>query len=1315
MGGKKQDSISNFFVEIPAVNRDLPLVQDLHLESPHLTKSDNGLLPAAPAPAFLPTPGSEILPGIPDVLPHPVEAISEKVLHPFFNKEARIAIQLQKSKPSSKTDKLATILNEETSKVTKPKKRGRKRKDTSISNLAVLGAHGEIIEGILEELGNSDGDFPTPSSTHSSDYEDSGNEGPLTAKPVKKRRKHASNQASLPSPPRSSENEPVGAPNSNYVALPLRETPPPIPSGHSIVQVDFGEGIMPGAGDKVLTSVGLAEQSKLEATASVSATARSAFDLMKKSATMTKTRSRSMSPPPLGTDGPPTKKARTRGRPRKSAPDGMDFAFGDLEALPSIILPAPKPSLIVKLNIGREAAERLANPPKKESLIAVLKLRREHLEKFVPKQHPFFMKTSEKRKQAVLEDVEKVTINSKALLHRPATNFLSSFQPKPKFKPEYLPAWPSKENIHVRNIEDDTIPTPPCHNLRSISYRKGKAKGSDITPAESALEILQNHYTKLHKKHAYQDDLIGPPAPRPTVRLPEKKLHGAKEILHFLREQITYRLRSEETHPAIRELLDKVGNGELLLTAFDQGDCESQPWAASFAPTNSSCVLQTGQEAKELSKWLKCMQITSIDTGLNQKPKTLQAKKKKKPKNELDDFIVSEEEDHDSMDELTDPEDVNVLFPGMHSSNSLRKSEIRRKSRSAVLSVALKKPRTSSPPPKLPNAILLSGPSGVGKTAAVYAAAKEHGFVVFEINAGTKRGGKEIQEMVGDMSRNHLVHQVRNLEQSATSEPELVSKPVNSFFAKKGPAPAKEGTGLPEQAKEKEKVQQQQSLILIEEADILFEEDNGFWRSIMTLMEKSRRPVVITCNDESLLPLEDLDLYAKLRFKPASLDLAADYLLVMAAAQGHFLDRSVIRKLYDEYNYDLRRTITQLNFWCQMAVGDHTWCGRWFYTRDDPEKGKDRTPAGEVKRSISDGTYLLEIDSFGRELLMGENGSRLTSNEYDEVAVWKDVRDSSCVDLGDRFYHGGLEAWMHTSENSKAFLFAYSDYIDSLSALDMCGGFSTSTNELIQHIDPCRSSLKDKRSPDNLVDIKILDAEQKPDPLSTGSLLSATGHILARNVLRDTNKVESTQNLFAPFTETDIVSMISTKRAFNETRRRKQQGEMRYPFEKIMHGHTQLIRPLSVLVETIPYIREIARFDQQNEEFARETSNLVSQRPGGSNGKKRTTRASAFASEGRHRGGVRPRSEQYFRGSLGAMIGTGGKDWADAVDLYTYRPEPEPEIFSIVQVTFDEVHVAQERMLETLPIPSPPPQEDEGRQSRRKVIHDDIEEWPSEV
>jgi hypothetical protein len=42
-----------------------------------------------------------------------------------------------------------------------------------------------------------------------------------------------------------------------------------------------------------------------------------------------------------------------------------------------------------------------------------------------------------------------------------------------------------------------------------------------------------------------------------------------------------------------------------------------------------------------------------------------------------------------------------------------------------------------------------------------------------------------------------------------------------------------------------------QSLILIDECDILFNEENTFWPAVIALIRDSRRPVVLICNGTS--------------------------------------------------------------------------------------------------------------------------------------------------------------------------------------------------------------------------------------------------------------------------------------------------------------------------------------------------------------------------------------------------------------------------------------------------------------------------------
>uniref|UniRef100_A0A4W5R9B4 ATPase family AAA domain containing 5a n=1 Tax=Hucho hucho TaxID=62062 RepID=A0A4W5R9B4_9TELE len=55
------------------------------------------------------------------------------------------------------------------------------------------------------------------------------------------------------------------------------------------------------------------------------------------------------------------------------------------------------------------------------------------------------------------------------------------------------------------------------------------------------------------------------------------------------------------------------------------------------------------------------------------------------------------------------------------------------------------------------NTLLITGPMGVGKTAAVYACAQELGFKVFEVNASSQRSGRQILSQLKEATQSHQV------------------------------------------------------------------------------------------------------------------------------------------------------------------------------------------------------------------------------------------------------------------------------------------------------------------------------------------------------------------------------------------------------------------------------------------------------------------------------------------------------------------------------------------------------------------------------
>ncbi|PWN49082.1 hypothetical protein IE53DRAFT_305688, partial [Violaceomyces palustris] len=187
---------------------------------------------------------------------------------------------------------------------------------------------------------------------------------------------------------------------------------------------------------------------------------------------------------------------------------------------------------------------------------------------------------------------------------------------------------------------------------------------------------------------------------------------------------------------------------------------------------------------------------------------------------------------------------------------------------------------------RLANCMILEGPSGSGKTASVYACAAELGFEVFELYPGMgRRSGKDLTGAVGDLGRNHMVSS-GGMGGGATRRPAFGLK-------EKGPSgnPETPSAPLPTSTV-------RQSLILIEEADILYEEDKNFWGAVIDLVSDSKRPVILTCNDKDLIPVQDLPVQRLLRFSPPEVGLTTTYLQLLAFAHGHLLDREVLQRLY---------------------------------------------------------------------------------------------------------------------------------------------------------------------------------------------------------------------------------------------------------------------------------------------------------------------------------------------------------------------------------------------------------------------------------
>ncbi|KAH6724405.1 hypothetical protein BKA61DRAFT_588404 [Leptodontidium sp. MPI-SDFR-AT-0119] len=1030
------------------------------------------------------------------------------------------------------------------------------------------------------------------------------------------------------------------------------------------------------------------------------------------------------SPPPkkivlaVEQDKPTTKATRGR-RPKRML---LTIRYGEGHALPS--------------STGQKIEQILSSPPKlpREKEVAPAKPKPPKTNPGPPKPvHPMFLGKSVQ----MIQSIQKPTTNDSGIIDltghqesaiqsraRPTSPTKEIAPRKPsvpfsgignttkvvKFPGAVEPAWPWKGMIHVRGAEPlqaaEVAPSSPTVLSR---VKKSKYQATRISSTENIIESLASDLSVKSVVQSIQD--INPdeyPSIPQCLRVPTKHYESGVEIQKRVRKLVRTRLplpqaavasssedevQADDVHPALLRIYKSIAAS---MSAFDKGQCESQAWINKYSPKSAAEVLQTGCEAEILKKWLEALTVQSVEIGSGGKTsaatKSNIAGKRKRKSKKLDDFVISTDEEDNDMDEITEPEDE------IHSSNprQAKRTVIRGKDVAALGS-------------NIPNAVVMSGPHGCGKTAAVYAAAKELGFEVFEINPGSRRNGKDIVERVGDMTRNHQV-------QRSTAPPQVDGPDedkeridnaladdlksgrqgtMNSFFksqpAKSKPKPnAKEvpikkpEMGNDENSSKSQTImpdvsrngifskistkKQKQSLILIEEADILYKEDSQFWVTILNLVVTSKRPIIITCNDESVLPMADLKLHATIRMVPPPVDLAADYLLLVAACEGHIIKRRAAKELYERRNSDLRAAITELNFWCQFAVGDMKGGLEWYYPRWPA--GNDVDEHGNVIRVVSEGTYEAGMGCLSQDFLE----SHIHYLDIEEETL-HEACDGWGVDLGDWVQNIGMKKWagkLRDSSNGKggdlAALSMYADFAESMSVADVCSG-STFAPENQIALDVSFPELSLRARDDYTLAFELKDAPNLVTYNTTGKDISLYMKSRTRKILHLDQHIE--HNLEVP-TELDRPNEETILRLIRNrvTSPKESLDRLDFSFafdpisstEKYVWSTTleasTFDRTMTLIVEDLaPYVRSIVAYDARLQRARLKLSNLMSE--GGRKGKRmRTTRAAISALEGGARNCTR--RDRYFTAELNSnwVLRTGMESWLDAARMETEIAEP---------------------------------------------------------
>ncbi|KAJ5785335.1 uncharacterized protein N7503_010547 [Penicillium pulvis] len=874
--------------------------------------------------------------------------------------------------------------------------------------------------------------------------------------------------------------------------------------------------------------------------------------------------------------------------------------------------------------------------------------------------HPFFSKKPSQKADA--EIIQPTPTADPRATH--LSSFLSSREPRgysassspfsrPKTKfPELVhPLWPPRDLIHVKYAESPSKPSAVASITSQDDHKKAKLPTIGIHDQENAL-LVSTALARTAAQKSQGDSHNR----RPTLRLPGRHNASGRVLQKAIDSQMSWSLpnkRPTAVSPSISNLRTNLLSS---FSAFDSGKYESHLWSQKYAPKSAEEVLQAGREPQVLRDWLQNLKITAVDTGKsphgskNRKTKREKKQKKRQKAEKLDGFIVSSEEEASEMDNLSGSDD--------ELAGDVTVSAPRTVVRSGDVGLCSQHGPDKA---QLANAILLSGPSGSGKTASVYAVAKELDFEVFEINPGNRRSARDMLEKVGDMTQNHLVHLLNESDESsakarmsAPDEPKQ-NKLMGFFKGQPSKAAQKVDKGATPSEPEndpKRPREQKQSLILLEEADILFDEDKQFWTGVFTLISQSRRPIVITCNTESLVPTQEMSLHAILRYQRPPPDLVLDYLLLVAANEGHVLKRNAVSKLYNGSGHDIRRSLMDLNFWCQVGVGSDKAGLDWILPSWPPQNNVDQD--GERLRVLSLNTYEPYMGWFNRDLFLTESPLEKEAEALRNTSHWwrlglQDIEDASGCS------HAELLSSDRFASKSKLekleLLSQESDYLEMRSSLDiLCSGcpFNMFKDILDASAPPM---LESHRS--NYVDAHpLLQADLLPEYNALSEEISIASAVLISRAFRPTD--DDTESVCTTRISNGWAQLAAKRQVFPTTKPGFQ--KVFDPIMKARHStSTGRLAPsfengLATITEDLaPYVRAIMVFDGRLKIYRDNLHAAWAQEQGRGEARARTTRASRAALEGSDKAFTR--KERWFPDETNYYLVqcTGKPEWQHAL------------------------------------------------------------------
>lgn len=438
--------------------------------------------------------------------------------------------------------------------------------------------------------------------------------------------------------------------------------------------------------------------------------------------------------------------------------------------------------------------------------------------------------------------------------------------------------------VHVFDTQEDDITSFDWKNWVLTETALSDSSGCHVIEKNSSVFdgsvkplILGNLHQEGMHLNQLSESVEGQPLPTASVKF--ASVDGGQLDMVRLRSNISL-------SPCHARCVDNLENKqqdrlltERLMSYYQRISCwpECSLWANKYQPENTLEVCGNSESVRFLSEWLKSWNERVAQNGTNKI--TLE-------------HCVAEESEDSAYGIESDMDDDEAT---------------------------------------LKNVLLITGPVGSGKSAAIYACAKEHGFEVIEVNTSDVRNGAHMKQEFGQAVDSHSLNKWSIEDPNGHRRKhdfDLLSSPADigednelgssvemaSRSCKQDVTQAKNSCNTSEEFTISQTANK--TLILFEDVDTVFDEDRGFIASILQLAETAKRPIILTSNYRKPVLPQLLDHLVLDFTLPSSEELLSHVHMICVSEKAHG-SSDMLERLVSSCLGDIRKALMLLQFWCQ--------------------------------------------------------------------------------------------------------------------------------------------------------------------------------------------------------------------------------------------------------------------------------------------------------------------------------------------------------------------------------------------------------------